>query len=102
MVAAQLGRYLYLGGSHETQRRRVRAIIQQLRDNGARIVATRQQGYWLTEDAKLWRDYLDGRNIDAKRILAQTHKKKRQFCDDAGQGVLFDGKIVCGCATMKV
>ena len=76
------------------------AIIEHLRDNGSMIVATLQQGYWLTEDSSLWRDYLEGRQIDAKRVLGETHKRKRQLTE--GQGFLFDMRINCGVATCGV
>jgi len=102
MVAAELARSLYLGGNHESQRRHVRAIIEQLRYNGSMIVATRRQGYWLTDDERLWKDYLEGRQIDAKRILGETHKRKRMLADAKGQGLLFDQRIRCGVATCGV
>jgi biotin operon repressor len=100
MVAANLARKLLLSGSRETQRRHVRALIKHLRDNGSQIVATQWGGYLLTDDPVLWRDYLDGRQIDAKRILGETHKRKRMLADSKGQGVLFEQRIRCGVATM--
>jgi len=100
MVAVELARSLQLAGCRESQRRHVRAIIKHLRDNGSMIVATRQEGYWLTEDSSLWRDYLEGRQIDAKRILDETHKRKKQMTE--GQGFLFDMRIRCGVATCGV
>lgn len=57
------------------------------------IVATQQQGYWLTEDEQLWKEYLEGRQIDAKRILGETHKRKRQLADAQGQRFLFDRRV---------
>lgn len=100
ILAADLACKLGLGGSRESQRRHVRAIVEHLRDNGSMIVATRQQGYWLTEDSSLWRDYLEGRQIDAKRVLGETHKRKRQLTE--GQRFLFDMRINCGVATCGV
>jgi len=99
IVAADLARKLYLPGSRESQRRHVRAIVKHLRDNGSQIVATLWGGYFLTEDSQLWRDYLEGRQIDAKRILGETHKRKRMLADAAGQGLLFSQRISCGVAT---
>ena len=78
IVAAELAARLYLSGSRETRRRHVRAIVRQLRDDGHQIIATLQGGYFLTNDQQLWRDYLDGRQIDAKRILGNMHKKRKQ------------------------
>jgi len=102
IVAADLAKKLALGGSRETQRRHVRAVIEHLRDNGSMVVATRQQGYWLTEDEGLWKDYLEGRQIDAKRVLGETHKRKRMLADAKGQGLLFDKRIRYGVATCGV
>jgi hypothetical protein len=74
----------------------VRAIIKQLREDGAMIVAT-NQGYILTDDIDIWKDYLEGRQIDAKRVLAVTHEKKRMAADSKGQGLLFGmGGTSCG------
>jgi len=100
IVAAELARQLGLAGNRETQRRHVRAIIEHLRETGAMVVATLQDGYFLTEDTSLWRDYLEGRQIDAKKILGQTHKKKRMLTDVNGQGLLFTQRICCGVAMM--
>lgn len=99
IVAADLAKKLYLPGSRESQRRHVRAIVKHLRDNGSQIVATLWGGYFLTEDSQLWRDYLEDRQIDAKRILGETHKRKRMLADAAGQGLLFNQRIHCGVAT---
>jgi hypothetical protein len=96
MTAATLAMRLYLPGCRETQRRHVRAIIEQLRKAGARIVATLSEGYWLTEDLSLWSEYLEGRQIDAKKILAETYKRKRMLADAAGQGILFGQKMTIG------
>jgi len=102
IVAADLAKKLALGGSRESQRRHVRAVIEHLRDNGSMVVATLQQGYWLTEDQRLWKDYLEGRQIDAKRVLGETHKRKRMLADAKGQGLLFDQRIRYGVATCGV
>jgi len=90
MTAAQIAAWLRLSGSRETQRRRVRAIVEGLRKGGSMIVATLQEGYWLTDDAKLYKRYLAGRQIDAKKVLGKTHRKQREMlADSGGQGVLF-------------
>lgn len=101
LVAAEIAHRLNLSGNRESQRRHIRAIIEYLRDNGSQIIATLQQGYWLTEDAGLWRDYLEGRQIDAKRILGETHRRKKMLADSQGQGHLFEQKIFAGCATIN-
>jgi len=97
IVAADLARRLHLPGNRETQRRHVRAIIEQLRDNGSMIVATLKDGYFLTEDLQLWGDYLDGRQIDAKRIFGETYKRKKMLTEvGSGQGVLFGPVVTTG------
>lgn len=90
LTAADLAFRLQLAGSRETQRRHIREIIHHLRDKGQMIIATLSSGYWLTINASLWKEYLDGRQIDAKRILAETHHaKKTVLADSSGQGFLF-------------
>ena len=102
IVAAELARKLGLGGSRESRRRHVRAIVEHLRDKGSMVIATLQQGYWLTKDEQLWKDYLEGRQIDAKRILGETHKRKK-LVDATGQGLLFEpARICCGVATCGI
>ena len=103
IVAAELARQLNLTGNSETRRRHIRAIIKQLRDGGEMIVADIKGGYWLTEDNTIWKDYLEGRQIDAKIILGDTHKKKKQVLQDAsGQELMFDNSISVGCATVRM
>jgi len=96
IVAAWLAARLHLSGCRETQRRHVRAIIKQLRDSGSMIVATLAGGYWLTEDRRLWADYLDGRQIDAKRVLGVAGKRKKTL-RARRQGFLFNVSIPTGC-----
>ena len=100
LVAVDIAARLYLYGNRESRRRHVRAIVKYLRDNGSMIIATLQGGYWLTDDRGLWCDYLEGRQIDAKKILAHTHRKKKMLADAAGQGLLFSQRIQAGCATI--
>ncbi len=96
MVAAEIARVLGLGGKRETQRRHVRAIVKCLRDAGEWIVATLQGGYMVTDDADVWKDYNEGQQIDAKRILGVTGKRKKIIADSAGQGLLFKPMIGYG------
>lgn len=93
IFAAELAQGLGLAGNRESQRRRVRAIVEHLRDDGHWIIATLQQGYYLTDDFTLWCDYLAGKQIDAKRILGRTHREKRIAVNAQGQGVLFQPAI---------
>ena len=89
IVAADLAGKLGLEGSRETQRRKVRAMVKTLRDDGAMIVATTNAGYFLTKDKAMYQDYLDGKQIDAKRVLGETNRCKKNIIDATGQGLLF-------------
>ncbi|MFA7485593.1 MAG: hypothetical protein WCZ89_06180 [Phycisphaerae bacterium] len=103
LVAAELAGMLNLSGSRESRRRHMRAIIKQLRDGGEMIVADLKGGYWLTHDKVIWKDYLEGRQLDAKKILGDTHKKRRTVLREAsGQELLFDNRVPAGCATVAV
>lgn len=99
IVAADLAYRLRLAGSRESQRRHVRRIVNRLRDNGSKIVANRKDGYFITEDPKVLRDYLEGCQIGAKKVLGVTHKRKRMLADSNGQGLLFTQRIRCGVAS---
>ena len=92
IAAADLAVKLDLTGSRETKRRHVRAIVAKLRDTGAMIVGT-NNGYCLTDNKAIWRDYIEGREIDAKRIFAEAHRQKRNVATPGGQGLLFGGQI---------
>jgi len=97
LVAADIATKMRLPGNRETQRRHVRALVEKLRENGSMIVANLQDGYSLTEDLHIWRDYLEGRQIDAKQIFGETHRRKRMLADRYGQGFLFaPGAVCCG------
>jgi len=100
IVAAELAKKLRLAGSRETQRRHVRAIIEHIRNSGSWVVGDNRVGYFLTTDAKVWREYQEHRQIEAKRVFGVTHKRKRMLTDSQGQGVLFGQRICCGVATM--
>lgn len=94
IVAAGLARRLRLSGCRETQRRHVRAIIEHLRkENGSWIVGLNPGGYFLTKDQQLWSDYLAGRQIKAKRVFAEVHKRKRELADGK-QNLLFDANTM--------
>ena len=100
MTAAEIAVRLGIGGRRETQRRRVRAIVKRLRDNGSMIIANNADGYWLTGDADIFWQYMQKRAIDAKVILAEVSSRKKMLADKKGQGMLFDNRIQAGCATV--
>ncbi|MGD0077065.1 MAG: hypothetical protein ABSB91_00405 [Sedimentisphaerales bacterium] len=99
MTAAEIAVHLGIAGCHESQRRHIRALVKQLRDNGEMIVANSRDGYYLTADIEKWKAYNEGRAIDAKEMLAEISLRKK-FIDKTGQGILFDNRIPCGVATM--
>jgi len=73
ITAAEIAYKLLLIGSRETKRRKIRAIVKRLREEGNWIVATLKGGYWLTADAELWFGFA-------------TYRRR-----EAGQEVLCDG-----------
>lgn len=89
-TAAELAGRLALPGSRETQRRHIRTVIAWLRNRGHWIVATLTGGYWLTRDEAMWKDYLEHRSIDGKRIIGEASRRKKiMLTDKSGQGILF-------------
>ena len=90
IVAAELGIRLGLSGSRESQRRVIRSMVKCLRDNGSKIVATLQGGYWLTDDAEIWSEYLNGRKIDAKMTIGEAHRRQRLSQEASSQTMLFE------------
>ncbi len=89
VCAAEAAEKLHIPGKRETQRRVVRELVKTLRQSNHWIVASLADGYYLTTDKLVWQDYLDGRQIDAKRILGETGHRKRMVADKTGQGLLF-------------
>ncbi len=103
MTAAVIAVRLGLRGCRETRRRHARLIIQRLRDSGSMIVATRPAGYGLTDDRSVYKDYLNGRQIVARMIFGDTHKKKKKLADSNNQGMLFEPqRIRVGVASMEI
>jgi hypothetical protein len=98
-TAAQIAARLGLPGCRETQRRRVRAMTLALRDRGCRIVANQTDGIWLARNEREWRDYLEGRKIEAKTILGVTHPRIRQVVESKGQGLLYGQRLTTGAYT---
>ena len=81
--------------SHETQRRRVREVVDALREAGHWVVALGAEGYAVTRCRNVWSDYLSHRRIDAKRIFGQTYERKRAMWPD-GQYALFGSQLATG------
>ena len=88
ITAAELARRLALPGCRETQRRHVRAIIEQLREAGCRIVGD-GGGCRLTRDAAEWNAYNEYRKNNGKRLIGEAHRRQRMATDATGQGLLF-------------
>jgi len=97
-IAARLG----LRGNHESNRRHIRSIVKKLREDGSKIISNMTDGYFLTDDDAIYREWLNDKTIDAKTILAKIHKAKQMLKDSAGQGLLFSQKIHDGCALIGV
>ena len=89
LTAAEIADLLHLGSCRESQRRTVRSAVQCLRDEaGAWIIASLDFGYQLTDDPDLWRDYNEGRKIDAKKLIGKAHRQEL-VANSKGQGLLF-------------
>ena len=97
---AEIAAHLGIGGGHETQRRHIRALVKELRDNGSMIIANNAEGYWLTDDVQKWKDYNEHRAIDAKVMLAEVSRRKKSLAERKGQGFLFSTRVPAGCATV--
>lgn len=91
LVAVDIAARMNLGGTRESRRRQVRAIVHNLRESGSMIVATLTGGYWLTEDVETWRRWNEDRQIDAKQIIGESHRRQKQAAEaGSGQGMLFN------------
>jgi hypothetical protein len=90
LPAAEMASRLGIEGGHETQRRRVREIIAELRNGGHWIVANFYDGYWLTADAAMWNEFCEKKMIDGKRMIGEAAKRKKAAEVPAGQGRLFN------------
>jgi hypothetical protein len=88
MTAVQIAGKLRLEGTIETQRRTIRCWVKELRDRGYWVIATLVEGYALTKNAGIWRDYSEGRAVDARRIFWEVSDRKKQM-SDGNQGLLF-------------
>jgi len=90
--AIKIAEKLGLVGSWERNRRKVRSLVKDLRDEGEWVIASLSWGYFLTTDFALWNDYVNNRKIDALRILAEVSKRKKVV---VGQGNLFEESELC-------
>lgn len=88
MPAAAIAAQLQLAGNRESLRRRIREIIRLLREKGSWIVASLSEGYWLTDDETVWRQYNQGQSITAKGRIGMASRRIRAS-GEADQGLLF-------------
>lgn len=95
MTAIEIAARLGLGGCRESQRRRVRAIIEELRNKGWRIAANQTDGCWIARDDQEWRDYLESRKIEAKQQIGEAHRRKKCTYDD-GTIAMFGQQVGVG------
>lgn len=89
ITAAELAVRLGLGGQRETQRRHIRAIVEELRADGVRVIAFNPQGYWLVKTEAEWLEYCRNRENYAKRIIGEASRRIHMATDHHGQGLLF-------------
>lgn len=90
ILAIDLAAHLGIVGGRENMRRKIRAIVQHLRnDCGEMVCADLIHGYYIAPDKEVWQMYLDGRQLDAKKILGITHRQLKMVTDGQGQGLLF-------------
>jgi len=101
VTAAQIAYKLRLPGKRETQRRHVRDLVKQLREDGVWIVAVGVAGYFFTEDESLWRDYLEGRAIDGKKTIGLASKITK-IVNNRGQFLMFQQKEFAGSACKNI
>jgi biotin operon repressor len=95
MTAIEIATKLGLEGCRESQRRRVRAIIEELRNKGWPIAANQKDGCWMAKNAAEWRQYLEGRKIDAKQQIGEAHRRKKCTYDD-GTIAMFGQQVGTG------
>jgi len=82
MTAIEIAAMLHLDGCRESQRRRVRAIIEELRNRGVKVVANQTAGCWIAKNEEQWRDYLEGRMIEAKHQIGEAYNRKQCTYED--------------------
>ena len=95
LTATEIAAKLRLEGCRESQRRHVRAIIEELRNNGLWVVANQKDGCWIAKDEQEWRQYLEGRKIEAKQQIGQAHRRKKCSYDD-GTMAMFGQQVGTG------
>lgn len=104
LSAVSLAERAGLHYGHETNRRRVREIVAELREQGRRICAGWKGksddsdgsdgtlGYWLARDDAEWQRYLESRRSNARFEFAIVRAVQRAAGEAAsGQGRLFEG-----------
>lgn len=104
-TAAELATACGLHYAHETNRRRVRELIAELRENGYRIVAgfrrgnspntvergrvAGELGYWMARDDGEWKAYLESRRSSARFEFVIV----RTMATAAGEIAVGQGKL---------
>ena len=95
MTAIEIATRLGLEGCRESQRRHVRAIIEELRNKGCRIAANQRDGCWIARGDQEWRQYLEGRKIEAKQQIGEAHRRKKCTYED-GTIAMFGQQVGVG------
>lgn len=88
ITAVELALQACLAGSREMKRRKVRAVIEVLRDAGTRVCAS-AAGYWLARDGAEWADYL----VHTRAGLAFRFSDVRRAETAAREAVTRQGRL---------
>jgi hypothetical protein len=94
--AAGLAEAAQIPGQHETKRRRIREIVEDLRVSGERICAgydpaTKEDGYWMARSDKEWHLYQECRRRNNRFLFARVAQMHRAANErQSGQQTLFE------------
>jgi len=87
--AAELAEALGIECDHETNRRRVREVVDYARLDGYQVCAS-NEGYWMSRNATEWREYRESQKRGARYRFMTLHKVQEAVVDRrTGQGLLF-------------
>lgn len=88
-LAVMCGVGFGVGGNRETQRRRIRALVERMREHGYRICAG-NEGYWSARDDREWHAYQDARRKGSLFEFVRIAKMKTAANEKrSGQGRMF-------------
>lgn len=99
VTAVELAERAGIAGEHETQRRRVRELVAELREAGHRVCAgsglEAECGMWLARDDAEWNAYLESRRNQLRFEFGDLRRAATAASERCnGQGTLFETKSV--------